>query len=148
MPDRNAIMIQFEGNSQYLLRDKAMLEIWKDLAVKHALKAKGDVHFPDFPSDFRSLRLRDRMYHNGTSHPVVQRSLKTFLVHIQIRYIHCIYIIYTLYLHMCTYTYVTWMLACASCTSCSSAGALAISKSPHPLSWKYSPWGPGGYGWG
>ena len=73
-----------------------------------------------------NLRMRDRMYHNGTSHPVVQRPLKTFLVHIQIRYIHCIYIIYTLYLHMCTYTYVTWMLACASCTSCSSAGALAI----------------------
>ena len=47
--------------------------------------------------------MRDRMYHNCTSHPVVQRSLKTFLVHIQIRYIHCIYI-YTLYIHICVRT--------------------------------------------
>ena len=45
-----------------LLRDKAMFKAWKDLAAKCALKAKGDVHFPDFPSDFRNLRLRDRMY--------------------------------------------------------------------------------------
>ena len=62
MLDRNAILIQFEGNTPYLLRVKAMLEIWKDLAAKYVLKAKSDVHFPDFPSDFRNLRLRDRMY--------------------------------------------------------------------------------------
>ena len=118
MPAQNAISIQLKGNSPYLLRDKAMFKTWKDLAAKCALKAKDGVHFPDFPSDFRNLRLRDRICHNGTSHPVVQRSLKTFLVHIQIVYIHCIYF---------THTYVTWMLACASCTSCSSADALAMN---------------------
>ena len=45
------------------------------------------------------------------------RSVKTFLVHIQIGFIHCIYIVST-YVHARS-----WMLACASCTSCSSAGA-------------------------
>ena len=65
---------------------------WKDLAVKCALEAKGDIHFPDFPENHACV--------TGTSKKVFPFTragphcwhLKTFLVHIQIAYIHCIYI--------------------------------------------------------
>ena len=73
--------------------------------------------FPCFPADM-IMTSRKHLLLCITSHPVVQRSVKTFLVHIQIVYIHCIYFTYT-------HTYVTWMLVCASCTLCSGAGALA-----------------------
>ena len=97
-----------------------MFKAWKDLASKCALKAKGNAHFPDFPENHACVTGCTKKVLPSTRAGPHCWHLKTFLVHIQIGYIHFIYI----YVH----THVTWMLACASCTSCSSAGALAISE--------------------
>ena len=89
---QNAIWIQFKRNSPYLLRDKAMLKTWTDLVGKCALKAKGDVHFPDFPENHACVTGCIKKVLPSTRAGPHCWHLKTFLVHIQIGYIHCIYI--------------------------------------------------------
>ena len=96
---QNAIWIQFQGNSPCLLRDKAMLITCTDLAAKCALKAKGEGNFPDFPETCACVTKCTKLILPFTRVGPHCWHLKTFLVHIQIGYIHCIYIR--------THTYVT-----------------------------------------